>query len=174
MRHLIKKCPERSVQGTFIEISSYFPTQKRSKMRATMSSRAVRPVSSPRAVVYAFTSSSSFESSWILRFSYDSTCIIKHTSRSALISKLPVSMFSSISRMRSSNSSMLPPCLFGQRSIALRMLSSRNLFDSYKLHSPAATPTITSERSFSRLSRLARREARTSAFIWVSPEDMSI
>lgn len=49
MRHLIKKCPERFVQDTFIEINSYFPTQKRSKMRATMSSRAVWPVSSPRA-----------------------------------------------------------------------------------------------------------------------------
>lgn len=146
-----------------------------SSLRFCPASRFARiAVISLWAVVYAFTSSSCFESSWILRFSYDSTCIIKHTSRSALISKLPVSMFSSISRMRSSNSSMLPPCLFGQRSIALRMLSSRNLFDSYKLHSPAATPTITSERSFSRLSRLARREARTSAFIWVSPEDMSI
>lgn len=30
-------------------LSVYFPTQKRSKMRVTMSSRAVRPVSSPSA-----------------------------------------------------------------------------------------------------------------------------
>ena len=36
--------------------SSHFPTQKRSKMRATMSSRAVRPVSSPRAVCACSTS----------------------------------------------------------------------------------------------------------------------
>ena len=123
--------------------------------------------------MYAFSASSCFAISWIFRFCYTSTPTPTHTSLSSFTPKLPVSMFSSISRMRSSNSSTLPDSLFGQRSIALRMLSSRNLFESYTVHSLTATPTITSERSFIRLSRQARREARTSGFIWVSPEDMS-
>ena len=122
--------------------------------------------------MYAFSDSSCFAISWILRFSYPSTPTPTHTSFSSFRLKLPVSMSSSISRMRSSNSSTLPDSFFGQRSIALRMLSSRNLFESYAVHRPTSTLTITSKRSFIRLSRQARREARTSGFIWVSPEDI--